>query len=113
MMTLRLYKSGKVPHLLCPSISHTLRITHRSMSTMLRPYRFHVCANWQASPLGHDQKKPTVPFPLDTEIGKWINLALNWPRHGFSETPGEDFFYVQEVRELGYLFPVILQLSRL
>lgn len=23
---------------------------------------------------------------------------LAWPRPGFSKTPGEDFFYVQEVR---------------
>jgi protein phosphatase PTC7 len=62
---------------------------------MPRPYRFHVCANWQSAP---GVKQRSAPFPPDTAVGKWRDLVLTWPRPGFSKTPGEDFFYVQEVR---------------
>ena len=70
---------------------------------MPRPYRFHVCANWQSAPAGYGGiKKKRVPFPADTPIGMWRDHVLTWPRRGFSATPGEDFFFVQEVRVLGY-----------
>ena len=95
MTTLRPYTSGKIPHLLRSSISRVLRTSRHHLSTMPRPYRFHVCANWQSAPGG---KQKSVPFPPDTAVGKWRDLVLTWPRPGFSKTPGEDFFYVQEVR---------------
>ncbi|KAI9466200.1 protein serine/threonine phosphatase 2C [Lactarius psammicola] len=65
---------------------------------MPRPYRFHVCANWLCAPPEHSMKKRSVPFPADSPIGIWRDLSLTWPRPGNSKTPGEDFFYVQEVR---------------
>jgi len=95
MITLRPYTSGKVPHLLRSSISRVLRTSRHDMSTMPRPYRFHVCANWQSAP---GVKQKSAPFPSDTAVGKWRDLVLTRPRPGFSKTPGEDFFYVQEVR---------------
>jgi hypothetical protein len=98
MMTLRLYTGGKVPHLLRSSTPYHLRTSRRHVSTMPRPYRFHVCANWQSAPPGYAPKKRSVPFAPGTAIGSWRDLVLTWPRHGFSKTPGEDFFYVQEVR---------------
>lgn len=68
---------------------------------MPRPYRFHVCAQWLSAPPGHGLKKKSVPFPPETAIGTWRDLVLARPRRGFSKTPGEDFFYVQEVRAPG------------
>jgi protein phosphatase PTC7 len=68
---------------------------------MPRPYRFHVCANWLSAPPDHGIKKKSAPFPPDTAIGMWRDQVLTRPRRGFSKTPGEDFFYVQEVRVLG------------
>ncbi|KAH9966658.1 protein serine/threonine phosphatase 2C [Russula dissimulans] len=63
---------------------------------MPRPYRFHVCANWLAAPPEHGLKKRSTPFAADTAIGAWRDHVLTLPRPGFSKTPGEDFFYVQE-----------------
>ncbi len=81
------------------------------MSTVSRPYRFHVCANWQSAPVGYGLKKASAPFPADTAIGMWKDLVLTWPRRGFSKTPGEDFFYVQEVRVSGDSSPECLNFS--
>ncbi|KAI9509374.1 phosphatase 2C-like domain-containing protein [Russula earlei] len=97
-MPLRSHVSGKVPTLRRPFTSRMLRTSHHNMSTMPRPYRFHVCANWLAAPPEHGLKKRTTPFAPDTAIGLWRDHVLTSPRRGFSKTPGEDFFYVQEMR---------------
>ncbi|KAH9997285.1 protein serine/threonine phosphatase 2C [Russula vinacea] len=97
MMTLRLHVCRKVPPLPLPFIPHVLP-TSRHLSTVQRPYQFHVCANWLASPPGHGIKKKNAPFHPDTAIGTWRDEVLVRPRRGFSKTPGEDFFYVQEMR---------------
>jgi protein phosphatase PTC7 len=65
---------------------------------MPRPYQFHIYANWLAAPPDFEIKKTSTPFPSDTAIGAWRDHVLNLPLPGFSKTPGEDFFYVQEVR---------------
>ena len=65
---------------------------------MPRPYKFHVCANWLSAPPEHAPKKRSAPFPAESSIGLWRDRALTRPTRGFSRTPGEDFFYVQEVR---------------
>jgi hypothetical protein len=70
----------------------------RTMSTVPSPYRFHVCANWLSAPPGHGPKRRSVPFPPDSALGMWRDSTLSWPRPGLSRTPGEDFFYIQEVR---------------
>lgn len=97
MMALRSHVCGKVPPL---SSSFILRVLSapRYISTIARPYQFHVCANWLSAPTGHGIKKKGVPFPPDSDIGAWIDHVLAQPRPGFSKTPGEDSFYVQEVR---------------
>ena len=71
---------------------------------MQRPYRFHISANWLSAPPDYEIKKKSTPFPSDTAIGAWRDHVLTVPQRGFSETPGEDFFYVQEVRALSYSF---------
>jgi hypothetical protein len=75
------------------SLCHT-----RTMSTVPPPYRFHVCANWLSAPPGHGPKRRSVPFSPDSALGIWRDSSLSWPRPGLSRTPGEDFFYIQEVR---------------
>jgi len=97
MMALRLHRCVKVPPLPPPLIS--LRASRRYLSTVPRPYQFHVCANWLSAPPEHGGlKKRSIPFPPDSPIGMWRDTVLTRPRHGFSKTPGEDFFYVQEMR---------------
>ena len=97
MMTLRLRLSGKV-FPIRPSFRSRVPPTSRhKISTMPRPYRFHVCANWLAAPPDHGLKKRSTPFATSTVVGTWRDHVLTWPRPGFSKTPGEDFFYVQEV----------------
>jgi hypothetical protein len=101
MMALRSHVCGKKLPLSSSFISRVL-FAPRHVSTMPRPYQFHVCANWLSAPPGHGIKKKSAPFPPDTAIGAWRNHVITLPRPGFSETPGEDFFYVQEVRALSY-----------
>ena len=100
-MALRSHVCRKVPPLSCSFISRVL-FAPRHISTMPRPYQFHICANWLAAPPGHGIKKKSAPFPPNTAIGAWKDHVLTLPRPGFSKTPGEDFFYVQEVRTLSY-----------
>ncbi|KAH9043247.1 phosphatase 2C-like domain-containing protein [Lactarius pseudohatsudake] len=101
-MLYQLKSTGRVPSLSSRPISRAssaLRTFRRTASTsMPRPYRFHVCANWLSAPPEHGMKKRGVPFPADSPVGIWRDLSLTWPRPGNSKTPGEDFFYVQEVR---------------
>ena len=79
---------------------------------MLRPYQFHVCANWLSAPPDDEIKKKCEPFPPYTAIGAWRDHVLTLPGPGFSKTPGEDFFYIQEVRALSHSFLAYLNLSR-
>jgi hypothetical protein len=100
-MLFQLQSTGRVSLLPPPSIysvSSVLRTCRRTASTMPRPYTFHVCANWLSAPPEHGMRKRSVPFPADSPVGIWRDLSLTWPRPGGSKTPGEDFFYVQEVR---------------
>ncbi|KAH9001281.1 phosphatase 2C-like domain-containing protein [Lactarius akahatsu] len=105
-MLYQLQSTGRVPSLSPRPISRAssaLRTFRRTASTsMPRPYRFHVCANWLSAPPEHGMKKRGVPFPADSPVGIWRDLSLTWPRPGNSKTPGEDFFYVQEVRGISF-----------
>lgn len=96
-MALRSHVCRKVPPLSSSFISRVL-FASRHVSTMPRPYQFHICANWLSAPPGHGIKKKSAPFPPNSIIGAWRDHVLTLPRPGFSETPGEDFFYVQEMR---------------
>ncbi|KAI0273621.1 phosphatase 2C-like domain-containing protein [Gloeopeniophorella convolvens] len=80
------------------SAMSAVRVVRRFASSMPRQYRFHVCANWAGAPPEHTMKKRGTPFPPDSPVGVWRDRSLTWPRSGFSKTPGEDFFFVQEMR---------------
>lgn len=110
-MLFQLRPTGGVPSSSLSSISRAssvLRTFLHTASNMPRPYRFHVCASWLSSPPEHGMKKRSVPFPADSPIGIWRDISLTWPRPGKSKTPGEDFFYVQEVRILEPSSPRLL-----
>ena|SRR5580658_10187693 len=103
MMALRSHVRWKVPTLSSSFIPRVL-CAPRHISTMPRPYQFHICANWLAAPPDNEIKKTSTPFLPDTAIGAWRDHVLNLPLPGFSPTPGEDFFYIQEVRALSCSF---------
>ncbi|KAJ8463516.1 hypothetical protein ONZ51_g10208 [Trametes cubensis] len=72
----------------------------RSYSSLPRPYRFHVGTSWAGKP--HDPRGPRVkssPFPPDSPIGKWRDQMLSKPNAPAGKHIGEDFFYVQDMRE--------------
>ncbi|KAI0709214.1 protein serine/threonine phosphatase 2C [Earliella scabrosa] len=69
-------------------------------SSLPRPYRFHVGASWAGKP--PDPRGPRVksnPFPADSPIGKWRDAMLSRPNPGAGKHIGEDFFYIQDMRE--------------
>ncbi|KAI0721135.1 protein serine/threonine phosphatase 2C [Cerioporus squamosus] len=71
-----------------------------SSSSLPRPYRFHVGASWAGKP--PDPRGPRVksePFPPDSPIGKWRDVTLSRPNPGAGKHIGEDFFYIQDMRE--------------
>ncbi|KAI0647028.1 protein serine/threonine phosphatase 2C [Trametes meyenii] len=72
----------------------------RGYSSLPRPYRFHVGASWAGKP--HDPRGPRVksnPFPADSPIGQWRDLMLSRPNAPAGNHIGEDFFYIQDMRE--------------
>ncbi|KAI0780963.1 protein serine/threonine phosphatase 2C [Trametes elegans] len=72
----------------------------RNYSSLPRPYRFHVGASWAGKP--HDPRGPRIksnPFPPDSPIGKWRDLMLSRPNPPAGNHIGEDFYYIQDMRE--------------
>ncbi|KAF8228176.1 hypothetical protein L208DRAFT_1292865 [Tricholoma matsutake] len=67
------------------------------MSSILRPFTFHIGASWAGKPADHT-KVPKVPFPPNTLVGAWRDHTLSRKKAVRSHDAGEDFFYVQEVR---------------
>ncbi|KAA1471182.1 protein serine/threonine phosphatase 2C [Dentipellis sp. KUC8613] len=106
-MTIRL---PKLPHAsfvltatVSPRNSHAARTCVRFASNMPRPYRFHIGASWQAKPPDPPSKRHTManttqPFPPDSPIGKWREKTLSRPKAGSSKSAGEDFFYIEDMR---------------
>lgn len=89
------------------SFTSIVALAARTMSTTAtpRPYYFHVGASWAGKP----DEKPTFPrrgrkttmsgFRQDTDIGRWTRQSLSqFTSPARERSPGEDFFYVQEVR---------------
>ncbi|KAI0748101.1 protein serine/threonine phosphatase 2C [Daedaleopsis nitida] len=69
-------------------------------SSLPRPYRFHIGASWAGKP--PDPRGPRVksnPFPPDSPIGKWRDATLSRPNPAAGVHIGEDFFYIQDMRE--------------
>ncbi|KAI0054059.1 protein serine/threonine phosphatase 2C [Auriscalpium vulgare] len=70
----------------------------RFTSTLPRPYRFHISASWLGKPPSHKGKAKNVPFPPDSSIGSWRDHTLSRQHPSLSRDPGEDFFYIQDMR---------------
>ncbi|KAF8964676.1 phosphatase 2C-like domain-containing protein [Flammula alnicola] len=62
-----------------------------------RPYTFHIGASWQGKP-EDPTLIPKVPFPHDTLIGAWRDRMLERAKTTNNNDAGEDFFFVQEMR---------------
>ncbi|KZT26207.1 protein serine/threonine phosphatase 2C [Neolentinus lepideus HHB14362 ss-1] len=72
----------------------------RTISTLLRPYRFHIGASWAGKPRDPRVKRVKSVFPPDSIILKWKDEQLaRLHKFTWNKDPGEDFFYVQEMRE--------------
>ncbi|KAG5642190.1 hypothetical protein DXG03_003428 [Asterophora parasitica] len=73
------------------------RIPARTMaSAPSRPYKFHIGASFagKTSPKGPLQ----MPFPEDGVVGAWRDHTLAWPKGVRSTDCGQDFFFVQDMR---------------
>lgn len=81
----------------------------RHVSSMLRPYKFHIGASWAGKPPDRDRKTlKTEPFAADSVIGAWRDKTLSRPKAASSKDAGEDFFYVQEVRSFVQALAIVL-----
>ncbi|KAJ3545167.1 hypothetical protein NMY22_g2549 [Coprinellus aureogranulatus] len=67
-----------------------------------RPYEFHIGCSYAGKPEDPTEKLRKVPFPPDTLIGGWRDKMLAWPKSVPFRSAGEDFFFVQEVRNSSY-----------
>ena len=68
----------------------------RLISSIRRPFTFHIGASWAGKPEPTSMAK--VPFPSKDPIGTWRDHTLSRSKTVRSDDAGEDFFYVQEVR---------------
>jgi len=69
------------------------------VSTLPRPYRFHVGASWAGKPKDpRDKLIKTTPFAKDSEVARWRDHVLSRPNGSGGTHIGEDFFYIQEMR---------------
>ncbi|KAF8636634.1 hypothetical protein AX17_003443 [Amanita inopinata Kibby_2008] len=78
--------------------------TRRSLSTALpskqrRPYTFYIGASWAAKSHDPFERHLQLPFPSDGLVGTWRDNVLAWPKNVESKDPGEDFLYIQSMRE--------------
>ncbi|ESK96964.1 hypothetical protein Moror_6542 [Moniliophthora roreri MCA 2997] len=73
-----------------------------SSTSVARPYRFHIAASWAGKPdvarMGDELHR--VPFSSDSVIGRWRDNTLqkHKGKRSWAKDPGEDFFFVQEMR---------------
>jgi len=74
---------------------------HVSSSSLPRPYRFHVGASWAGKPPDPKDgrgKLKSSSFSADSPIGAWRDHVLSRPKGTAGTHIGEDFYYVQEMR---------------
>jgi len=74
------------------------RIQNQGLSTVTRPYTFHIGVSWAGKPHRNPGSGYKIPFPSDGLIGSWRDQTLARPKAIKSTDAGEDFFFVQEVR---------------
>lgn len=90
-------------------IRYTKRAAEFSTASSPRPYKFHLAASWAGKP-AVEEKKPIkrVPFPADHPVGIWRDQMLTRKPGTATEVwypnAGEDFFFVQEVRDSFYVY---------
>ncbi|EMD38544.1 hypothetical protein CERSUDRAFT_113724 [Gelatoporia subvermispora B] len=70
----------------------------RAYSSLPRPYRFHVSASWEGKPQEPRPRVRARPFAPDSEIGRWRDATLARHKVPAGNHIGEDFFFVQEMR---------------
>lgn len=70
---------------------------HPMSSVSRRPYTFHIGASWagktKTGPMLH------VPWPADGLVGAWRDKTLVRSHSPKARDAGEDFFFIQEVRQ--------------
>ncbi|KAF7968268.1 hypothetical protein HWV62_31055 [Athelia sp. TMB] len=94
-LPLRSTQSPAMARLIARKTAHS----SRHLSTLPRPYKFHIGASWAGKPAERGRKPlATVPFTHDSPIGAWRDVTLSRPKAVSSKDAGEDFFYVQEMR---------------
>lgn len=71
---------------------------HHHQHIPRRPYQFHIGCSYAGKPEDPNEKLRKVPFPPDTLIGGWRDRMLAWPKSMPFKNAGEDFFFVQEMR---------------
>lgn len=82
-----------------------MRVTpcRRMMSTTPRPYKVIIGASFAGKPaeykLPKHRRQPVKEFPEGSDIARWKKEMVTWPKAFPSQGPGEDFFYVQQVRK--------------
>jgi len=76
------------------------RMQNQRLSTVTRPYAFHIGVSWAGKPHQTSDSGFKIPFPSDGLIGSWRDQTLARPKAIKSTDAGEDFFFVQEVRLL-------------
>ncbi|KAF9464690.1 protein serine/threonine phosphatase 2C [Collybia nuda] len=84
-------------HLRRETFRRSRRTPSRLMSTLPRPYTFHIGASW-AGKTEEQTKVKKIPFPADGLVGTWRDHTLSRHKMVKSDDAGEDFFYVQEMR---------------
>ena len=76
------------------------------MSTTTRPYKVIVGASFAGKPAEYkmpkQRRQPVKDFLEGSDIAKWKQDMIAWPKAFPSRGPGEDFFYVQTVRLFTY-----------
>ncbi|KAI0082669.1 protein serine/threonine phosphatase 2C [Panus rudis PR-1116 ss-1] len=75
------------------------RLRELSTSALPRPFRFHVGASWAGKQPDPIKKKiKTASFPSTSAIGAWRDHVLSRPKANKRKDIGEDFFYIQDMR---------------
>ncbi|KAF5357913.1 hypothetical protein D9756_001579 [Leucocoprinus leucothites] len=74
-------------------------LSRLSTTTSLpRPYAFHIGASWAGKLQSDLDPRFKIPFPSEGPIGSWRDETLSRPKAVKSADAGEDFFFVQEMR---------------
>ncbi|OCH95553.1 protein serine/threonine phosphatase 2C [Obba rivulosa] len=80
-----------------PSIARRSAVT-RAYSSLPRPYRFHVGTSWEGKLQEPRLRFKGKPFAPETEIGQWRDASLARHKVPAGSHIGEDFFFVQDMR---------------